>query len=54
MNRVCYKHPDLTDLKECVNASWVKNTQNRRVEYITFLREPVSRYLSEYNHVRVL
>jgi len=50
----CGLHPDWTELTACVD-SYMANSEGqlpgRRYFYITFLRSPVSRYLSEWRHV---
>lgn len=51
----CGLHPDWTELVDCVD-DYLKGLEGgevaRRYFYITFLREPVARYLSEYRHVK--
>jgi len=51
----CGLHPDWTELVACVD-DYLKGLEGgeaaRRYFYITFLREPVARYLSEYRHVK--
>jgi len=51
----CGLHPDWTELTGCVDA-YLKGVEgdqhSRRYFYITFLRDPVSRYLSEFRHVQ--
>ena len=50
----CGLHPDWTELTGCVD-NYMSETEtpvpNRRYFYITFLRDPVDRYLSEWRHV---
>jgi len=50
----CGLHPDWTELTGCVD-NFMSETEtrvlNRRYFYITFLRDPVDRYLSEWRHV---
>ena len=52
----CGLHPDWTELTGCVDH-YMRFTEpgpvseNRRYFYISFLRDPVSRYLSEWRHV---
>ena len=51
----CGLHPDWTELTECVDGyldSVEKILTQRRYFYITFLRNPVGRYLSEFRHVQ--
>lgn len=51
----CGLHADWTELTSCVDQELDKNegeTAKRRYFYITLLREPISRYMSEYRHVR--
>lgn len=48
-------HADWTELTSCVDQELDKNegeTAKRRYFYITLLREPISRYLSEWRHVQ--
>eukprot|EP00096_Caligus_rogercresseyi_P012069 TRINITY_DN4954_c0_g1_i1.p1 TRINITY_DN4954_c0_g1~~TRINITY_DN4954_c0_g1_i1.p1 ORF type:complete len:384 (+),score=100.18 TRINITY_DN4954_c0_g1_i1:214-1365(+) len=50
----CGLHADWTELSSCVDK-YLTNTEGpaqRRYFYITFLREPLSRYLSEWRHVQ--
>ena len=50
----CGLHPDWTELTGCVDG-YMADTEgergDRRYFYITFLRDPVRRYLSEWRHV---
>ena len=52
----CGLHPDWTELTGCVDH-YMRTTEpglvseDRRYFYISFLRDPVSRYLSEWRHV---
>ena len=51
----CGLHPDWTELTECVDGylnSHETKVAQRRYFYITFLRNPVGRYLSEFRHVQ--
>jgi len=51
----CGLHPDWTELTHCVDGymSGLEGDQvERRYFYITFLREPLARYVSEYRHVK--
>ena len=50
----CGLHPDWTELTECVDnyLSATEGPSQRRYFYITFLRDPVRRYLSEFKHVQ--
>nr|CAD7198228.1 unnamed protein product [Timema douglasi] len=51
----CGLHADWTELTSCVDSELDKNegdTVKRRYFYITLLREPISRYLSEFRHVQ--
>ncbi|KAL5275280.1 HS6ST1 family protein [Megaselia abdita] len=51
----CGLHADWTELTNCVDEELNKNegeTSKRRYLYITILREPISRYMSEYRHVK--
>lgn len=52
---LCGLHADWTELISCVDQELDKNegeTAKRRYFYITLLREPVVRYLSEFRHVQ--
>lgn len=51
----CGLHADWTELTSCVDPELDKNegeTAKRRYFYITLLREPIARYLSEFRHVQ--
>ncbi|KFM82779.1 Heparan-sulfate 6-O-sulfotransferase 3, partial [Stegodyphus mimosarum] len=51
----CGLHADWTELTNCVDSAMdqtEKESSKRRYFYITLLREPVSRFLSEYRHVQ--
>jgi len=51
----CGLHPDWTELTSCVDQYLVGlegGQVERRYFYITFLRNPVDRYLSEWRHVQ--
>ncbi|XP_025192387.1 heparan-sulfate 6-O-sulfotransferase 2 [Melanaphis sacchari] len=51
----CGLHADFTELTGCVDSELDKNegkSIKRRYFYLTLLRDPVSRYLSEYKHVQ--
>nr|XP_018909230.1 PREDICTED: heparan-sulfate 6-O-sulfotransferase 1-B [Bemisia tabaci] len=51
----CGLHADWTELSSCVDAELIKNegdSVKRRYFYISLLREPISRYLSEFRHVQ--
>ena len=50
----CGLHPDWTELTSCVNRylDATERRSERRYFYVTFLREPVSRFLSEFKHVQ--
>lgn len=51
----CGLHPDWTELTECVDdkLNSIDNTiMRRRYFYITMLRDPVRRYLSEFKHTQ--
>ncbi|XP_047109565.1 heparan-sulfate 6-O-sulfotransferase 2 [Schistocerca piceifrons] len=51
----CGLHADWTELTSCVDSELDKNEGDkvkRRYFYITLLREPISRYLSEFRHVQ--
>ncbi|KAL7016626.1 hypothetical protein ACKWTF_010076 [Chironomus riparius] len=51
----CGLHADWTELTGCVDQELDKNegeTTKRRYFYITLLRSPISRYLSEFRHVQ--
>lgn len=50
----CGLHPDWTELTECVDKylSGLEGSAKRRYFYITFLRDPIRRYLSEFKHVQ--
>ncbi|KAH9512761.1 Heparan-sulfate 6-O-sulfotransferase 2 [Bulinus truncatus] len=53
---VCGLHADWTELNDCVDEWFKKNDHSprnqRRYHYLTFLRNPVNRFLSEWQHVR--
>ena len=50
----CGLHPDWTELTSCVNnyLDATEGRSKRRYFYVTFLRDPVSRFLSELKHVQ--
>ncbi|XP_055070239.2 heparan-sulfate 6-O-sulfotransferase 3-B [Misgurnus anguillicaudatus] len=52
----CGLHADWTELTNCVpavmNKKQKKDSKRRNFYYITLLRDPVSRYLSEWKHVQ--
>ncbi|RZF43969.1 hypothetical protein LSTR_LSTR014745 [Laodelphax striatellus] len=51
----CGLHADWTELTSCVDSELDKNegdSVKRRYFYMTLLREPISRYLSEFRHVQ--
>nr|ANI86004.1 sulfotransferase [Locusta migratoria migratoria] len=51
----CGLHADWTELTSCVDSELDKNEGDkvkRRYFYITLLREPISRFLSEFRHVQ--
>lgn len=51
----CGLHADFTELTSCVDGELDRHegrSIQRRYFYITLLREPVARYLSEYRHVK--
>lgn len=51
----CGLHADWTELKGCVDKEMDKQEglhRKRRFHYITILRDPVKRYLSEWKHVQ--
>ncbi|KAK3096235.1 hypothetical protein FSP39_024815 [Pinctada imbricata] len=51
----CGLHADWTELKSCVEDAMDKEEnghRDRRYHYITILRDPVNRYLSEWKHVK--
>ena len=50
----CGLHPDWTELTECVDdyLNYNESPLRRRYFYITILRDPVLRYLSEFKHVQ--
>ncbi|XP_037808544.1 heparan-sulfate 6-O-sulfotransferase 1 [Lucilia sericata] len=51
----CGLHADWTELTSCVDQELDKNegeSAKRRYFYITLLREPIARYMSEYRHVK--
>lgn len=48
-------HADFTELTGCVDQELDKNegeSAKRRYFYITLLRSPIPRYLSEFRHVK--
>lgn len=50
----CGLHADWTELRECVDdyLNSKEGTRPRRYFYVTLLRDPVERYLSEFRHVQ--
>lgn len=51
----CGLHADWTELTSCVDSELNKiedNNVKRRYFYITIIRHPVARYLSEFRHVQ--
>lgn len=51
----CGLHPDWTELTACVDHyldATEGHADDRRYFYVTFLRDPVRRYLSEFRHVQ--
>jgi len=50
----CGLHADWTELNACVDSYFnaEEGLKSRRYFYVTFLREPVGRYLSEWRHVQ--
>ncbi|XP_023014089.1 heparan sulfate 6-O-sulfotransferase [Leptinotarsa decemlineata] len=50
----CGLHADWTELTNCVDEKLdeLEDVMKRRYFYITLLREPVARYLSEFRHVQ--
>jgi heparan sulfate 6-O-sulfotransferase HS6ST1 len=51
----CGLHPDWTELTSCVDPylqGLEGNEESRRYFYITFLREPSARFISEFKHVQ--
>ncbi|KAJ8939939.1 hypothetical protein NQ318_007867 [Aromia moschata] len=50
----CGLHADWTELTSCVDEKLdqIEGSVKRRYFFITLLREPVSRYLSEFRHVQ--
>ncbi|XP_054714898.1 heparan-sulfate 6-O-sulfotransferase 2-like [Uloborus diversus] len=51
----CGLHADWTELTNCVDSAMdqtEKESSKRRYFYITLLRDPVARFLSEYRHVQ--
>lgn len=48
---ICSLHPDYTDLKRCVKKFY---PNNRPADFLFFtvLRDPIKRYISEWQHVR--
>lgn len=50
----CGLHADWTELTECVDSylDASEGVANRRYFYMTFLRDPVARYISEFLHVQ--
>ncbi|XP_059138998.1 heparan-sulfate 6-O-sulfotransferase 3-like [Physella acuta] len=51
----CGLHADWTELTECVDT-WLRSVEpqrsHRNYHYITYLRDPVNRFISEWMHVR--
>lgn len=51
----CGLHADWTELTSCVEDIWSSQENPRkslRFFYVTILRDPISRFLSEYNHIQ--
>jgi len=52
----CGLHADWTELRDCVDGYFQREedeeARKRRYFYVTFLRQPVGRYLSEWRHVQ--
>ena len=51
----CGLHADWTELTNCVPSfldKFEKQHQERRYFFVTVLRDPVQRYLSEFRHVQ--
>ena len=50
---MCGVHPFLSEIKSCLNQFLIKSygEKNRQYHYMTILRNPVMRYVSEYYHV---
>ncbi|CAH2000447.1 unnamed protein product [Acanthoscelides obtectus] len=50
----CGLHADWTELTNCVDDKLdeLEGVTKRRYFYVTLLREPISRYLSEFRHVQ--
>lgn len=50
----CGLHADWTELTECVDSylDAEEGVNNRRYFYMTFLRDPVTRYISEWKHIQ--
>lgn len=51
----CGLHPTLSDLKTCIDAKYNPDqslAHDKHFFYVSMIREPVSRYISEYHHVR--
>ncbi|KAL5004953.1 hypothetical protein ScPMuIL_018409 [Solemya velum] len=54
MGWLCGLHADWTELQDCVESAMNRKEgpkRNRRYHYITILRNPISRYISEWKHV---
>ncbi|CAH1796359.1 unnamed protein product [Owenia fusiformis] len=52
---VCGVHADWTELTECIDVYFDKRDKlhrNRSYLYMTMLREPIQRYMSEWKHVQ--
>ncbi len=49
---VCGLHPDLTQLKNCVSTKFYQHIDPENFYYFTILREPLRRFLSEWQHVK--
>lgn len=50
----CGIHADWTALRECVRSKMVRleGRKQRKYYYVTYLRDPVQRFLSEWRHVQ--
>jgi len=48
---ICNLHPDYTDLKRCVRKFY-PNHRSADFLFFTVLRDPIKRYVSEWQHVR--
>ena len=49
---ICGLHPGYTELKSCVKKFYPYIKNENDFKFFTILREPIKRYISEWQHVR--